>query len=256
MIVVSMTSWKKRISTLGKIIYWFYSKQTVKPDIFYLTLTTEEFPNKEKDLPEDLCEIISAFKIELNWVNKNIYAHKKYEVFKKYSDNYIFLIDDDILYPKDHIEKLIELSKKNNDKAVCCYYTKTVRYIHKKMYEVDYIKTPSLRNLLYSGLSCFPPNILNLDVFKYEKQRDKFCTKCDDSWIKAWCIKCNIPVIGYKQWYDNCLTEIAGSQKVSLWKNFNSKVINGINQKIINFTKAIKIFHIEKDILKLWNDFY
>ena len=43
-----MTSWTKRINCVARSIYYFMKTQTVKPDLFYLWLAEEEFPNKEK----------------------------------------------------------------------------------------------------------------------------------------------------------------------------------------------------------------
>jgi len=51
--IVTMTSWTKRIHCVDKSIYTFFKTQMEKPDIFYLWLAIEEFPNKEKDLPEE-----------------------------------------------------------------------------------------------------------------------------------------------------------------------------------------------------------
>ena len=49
-IVVTMTSWKKRIDYVSISILSLL-KQTVKPRSIELNLSEEEFPNKENDLP-------------------------------------------------------------------------------------------------------------------------------------------------------------------------------------------------------------
>ena len=50
-IIVSMTSWKKRIQNVAKVVYSIYMN-SVKPDKIELNLSSDEFINKEEDLPE------------------------------------------------------------------------------------------------------------------------------------------------------------------------------------------------------------
>lgn len=69
MIIVSMTSWQKRIKNVSKVIFSLLN-QSVKPDSIELNLSIEEFPNKEKDLPEDLQNIIENKLCNVNWVKK------------------------------------------------------------------------------------------------------------------------------------------------------------------------------------------
>ena len=57
-VIVSMTSWTKRIGNVSHVVYSLL-KQTVKPDSIEVNLSTEEFPNKEKDLPEDLVAMLN-----------------------------------------------------------------------------------------------------------------------------------------------------------------------------------------------------
>ena len=57
--VVTLTSWKNRIKYLYNFLYIFYKTQKELPDIFYVWLSTEEFPNKEKDLDEKLVKFIN-----------------------------------------------------------------------------------------------------------------------------------------------------------------------------------------------------
>jgi hypothetical protein len=56
-IIVSFTSWKKRIhlclNTFKQML-----KQTMLPDKIILNLSIEEFPNKESELPQDLVEFV------------------------------------------------------------------------------------------------------------------------------------------------------------------------------------------------------
>ena len=53
-----MTSWPKRIKNVSTVINSLLN-QNIKPDLIELNLSIEEFPNKEKDLPEDINILLS-----------------------------------------------------------------------------------------------------------------------------------------------------------------------------------------------------
>ena len=79
-VVITMTSWKGRIHVVGKCIYYFFTRQTEKPDVFYLWLSVEEFPNRENDLPADLLAVIDAFGVRLCWTETNEYIYKRWNI--------------------------------------------------------------------------------------------------------------------------------------------------------------------------------
>ena len=49
-VVVTMTSWTKRVGNCVKVIQSVLDN-TMKPDLVFLNLSLEEFPNRNKDLP-------------------------------------------------------------------------------------------------------------------------------------------------------------------------------------------------------------
>ena len=104
-IIVSMTSWPKRINNVAKVIYSIL-KNTVQPNKIICNLSTEEFPNKEKDLPEVLLLLSETTCFEINWVKENTKVFKKFiPTLEKYGTNfYLFTIDDDELYDNTYIE--------------------------------------------------------------------------------------------------------------------------------------------------------
>lgn len=109
MIVIAMTSWKKRIDNVKNIIDSIL-KNTILPDRIYLTLSSDEFPQKEKELPTDLVELFNSNEtLILNWVKENTKSMKKVFPILQYlnDDDLIIDADDDILFPKDLIEKRI-----------------------------------------------------------------------------------------------------------------------------------------------------
>jgi hypothetical protein len=111
MIVVCITSWVKRIKNVRHIVENIMFG-TLQPDKLYLNLSSEEFFNKEKDLPKDLVKYFNSDdRLVINWVDgKNTKTMKKvFPILKYLEDNDIIIcIDDDIMYPLDYIEKRVE----------------------------------------------------------------------------------------------------------------------------------------------------
>ena len=110
MVVICMTSWVKRISNVKSVVENIM-KNTLRPDRLYLSLSIEEFPNKELDLPKDLVEYFnSEEQLIINWVDgENTKTMKKVFPVLKYleDDDIIIPVDDDIMYPLDYIEKRV-----------------------------------------------------------------------------------------------------------------------------------------------------
>lgn len=109
MIVVSITSWIKRIGYVKKVIESIMDN-SIQPDIVYLNLSKSEFVNIE--LPKDLVEYFeSDERLIINWVDgENTKTMKKVFPILQYldDDDIIITADDDIIFPKDLIESRIK----------------------------------------------------------------------------------------------------------------------------------------------------
>ena len=115
--IISMTSWKKRINTASQTI--FSLLKTCPGFKIVLTLCTEEFPNKEKDLPKDLLEIVNNDYVEILWVKDNTYTFKKMlPTMKKYPNVPIITADDGVRYYRNYAEELYQLWLKNPNKII------------------------------------------------------------------------------------------------------------------------------------------
>lgn len=105
-LIVTMTSWPKRIGNVKKVVESIMSN-TVQPDILYLNLSTEEFKD-EGDLPKDLVELFdSDERLIINFVEgENTKSMKKMFPILQYLDDedIIMEMDDDFIAPKDLIE--------------------------------------------------------------------------------------------------------------------------------------------------------
>ena len=106
-IIVTFTSWKKRIKNIPKVLDTIL-KQTMLPGKIVLNLSSSEFPNKECDLPEDVVSYLNKNNVEIYWVDgENTRQWKKIiPTLKRYPDKWIICIDDDRLYCENFVENL------------------------------------------------------------------------------------------------------------------------------------------------------
>ena len=133
-IIVCMTSWVKRINNIKPVVENIM-RGTLQPDRLYLSLSVEEFPNRELDLPNSLIKYFNNNeKLILNWVEgKNTKTMKKVFPVLQYLDDYdiIIPVDDDIMYPLDYVEKRVE-EYKTHYQPISGINNKNKSYIYKR----------------------------------------------------------------------------------------------------------------------------
>lgn len=118
--IISLTSWKKRITTVGKTIFNLYN--TCKGFHIVLVLSSNEFPKKEEELPNDLKVLLDKNVFELLWVEKNYKAYKKVLfTMLKYPNVPIISADDDCYYKVNYAENLYHAWIKNGKPNVVRY---------------------------------------------------------------------------------------------------------------------------------------
>lgn len=105
--VISLTSWKGRINTVG---FTIFSLHKSCPDFhIVLVLSVDEFPNKENDLPKDVLTLLHNNIFEILWVKRNYKAFKKIlftsELYKLVP---VISADDDLIYVKNYAKLLYD----------------------------------------------------------------------------------------------------------------------------------------------------
>lgn len=189
--VVSFTSFPKRIGYTVNVID-NVARQTRKADKVLLYLAPEQFPGKEKDLPQALLEQVEKNLVELRWV-RDIRSHKKYHfVMQEFPDCSVVTLDDDLQYPDDMLENLFHcyLCHPDNISAMRAHLTVTDvanqeilgynRWV-KEYRGATYIPSPQLFVTSGAG-TLFPPKVLHPLALDLEKAWS-LCPHADDVWL-------------------------------------------------------------------------
>lgn len=193
-IIVSLTSWPKRIKFVPKVLYSLLNQNIDKSKYhIVLVLAEPEFPNLENDLPSDLRLFLDNDLIEIIWYKHNILSHKKLmPTLAKYPDNAIIVTDDDILRPKDWLATFITDYEKypndilvgacvfgiefNNEKFNPC---KKIRYDDISLYgKIITNRRPANG---FGGV-LYPPHTFNDERFYDEALMMKLSEYSDESW--------------------------------------------------------------------------
>ena len=161
--VVTMTCWTKRINQMPIFLDYFFSTQTKKPDLFYLWLATEEFP--DHILPLELVVAIQKYGVILKWIEKNEYCHKRWRVYPEHYEDVVISLDEDKRYTNDLVEQ-----------AVNC---KTITNLYIPRFE----KPVENVELGICGQCIIPPKTFPLEAYneKYLNDRLEYSPKCDMS---------------------------------------------------------------------------
>lgn len=117
--IVSFTSFPARIDNVWQVVECMF-RQTVQPAKILLWLSKEQFPTRVS-IPESLRERENDI-FEIRMVDDDIRSHKKYYyVSKEFPDSLVFLIDDDIYYRPDILERSLKAREQHPGSVICNY---------------------------------------------------------------------------------------------------------------------------------------
>lgn len=244
-IYVSLTSYPARINEAYFTICSILAQKEPVNKII-LTLTQEEFPDGESQLPRNILALKKQG-LEILWAEKNLKPHNKYfYAMQKYPHAAIITIDDDILYPRKTTTKLIK-SYKNFPKAISALCTdkfvlkngKTLPYSQSIACYDTSIHTPRF-DLSAEGFAgvLYPPSILPKQAFDISAIQE--CSPlADDIWLKYMELLGNVPVVCASKYKDPIV--VTRVQESALYK-----INKGNNQNDIQQQKIVDYFsHID-----------
>lgn len=200
-VIVSLTSWPKRIYCVRRSLDTIL-QQTRPADKIVLWLSLQQFPSKE--LPVDLMELVNEGKLDVEWVEEDYKPHKKYfYAMKKYPDDIIVTIDDDLIYEPTLIENLLSTHLMFPD-CVCAARAHLIVFnddgtpasYKEWIQEVSYgLLSPSMQLCATGGAGClYPPHLLHEYVFDSDAIMN--CSlRADDLWMKINETLCDVPVV-------------------------------------------------------------
>ncbi len=185
-LIVSLTSYPKRIEEVKFTIYSLLN-QEVKPDKLILWLATNEFPNKENDLPEELIKF-KEYGLTIQWCDITKSYKKLIPALKEYPNSLIVTADDDLFYPTNWLRKLYEEHElypgdilAHRCRKIAFDEKRIKKYLDWKIL-TDKEDAGFLNFFTTGGGVLFPPNSLNEKVFDTGLY-DKLCPTGDDIWF-------------------------------------------------------------------------
>ena len=218
--VITMTSWTGRIKYMGEAIFRFMTTQTVKPDVFYLWLAEEEFPDKEADLPTNLLHICRYFHVMIKWIKDNEYCHKRWYVYPSHYNDLVISIDDDVFYDTKLIEQAQSMASKYRSLIINCgdylypilsYDNSIQRVFLPPMPDIP-SKTIQLCGQCIVLPHSFPLESISTDAIALRKH---YCKKCDECWLTPYIVNSDTRIMTHK--WNN--TIINGTQDNATWKS-------------------------------------
>lgn len=245
-LIVTFTSFPARINTV-----WFciesIIRQSIRPSKILLYLSKDEFDNSNIHKLNFL-KRYQKYGFDIIWVEGNLKSHKKYYyAMQTFKDKIIITIDDDLYYPSNMIQRLLELHK-DAPLAICANITRKISPIF--LYDYSrWDKFPD--NYIYNSTSLLvaigcggvlypkefrPDTLFDINLIK------EHAFHADDLWLKAMELVHHFPVITGAYFAPPIVAP--STQKVGLLKK-NCGKENGNN---IQWKSLVKQFNLSNYI--------
>ena len=245
-VIVSLTSFPARIH---KVYFAIKSLmlQTYKADEIILWLSEGQFPGRV--LPENF-KYLTDRGLTIRWCD-DLRSHKKYfyALQEQKPDELVITYDDDIIYEKDSIEKLIVSHKQYPDCIICnrgheIVYDdkgKLTEYKHWSIHSPIGVSEPTKYLVPSTGNGClYPYGAMPPVTFDWEKAKAN-AYSADDIWMRFCSLSNGVKVVKTLETIA-ILVNVWGSQKERLTQ-LND--INGENQRVLE-----RLLVLFPDILK------
>lgn len=206
-VVVSMTSYGPRLKTVHLVVESIF-QQTLKPKGVLLWLDEQEF--SEVSIPPQLKELQKRG-LEIKFCSNTRSYKKIIPTLLEDLKDPIVTIDDDVMYPSNFMEKLVDAHHQHPDCVVA--YRAHLMQIDKSGKLLPYSEwqhcirnlPPNLRLLpTGSGGILYPPDCFSEEVCR-EDVFMSLCPTADDIWLKAMTLKNNVKcfvVPGENSWVE------------------------------------------------------
>jgi len=221
-LLISLTSYGARVQTVHHTILSLLC-QSIRPQKIILWLAENEF--NLSDLPKSLLGL-QQNGLEIAFC-PDIRSYKKLiPTLKAYPNKTIATFDDDVIYPVDHLEKLLMAHKAFPNAVICHRAHRMVKdnqgsFVDYLKWQFDIAERLPAKDIFPVGIGgvlypagCFDEEVLNEEAFM------SLAPTADDLWFKMMAIKKDTlaKVIDEPMPYDDYL-QIPLTQTQSLWQN-------------------------------------
>ena len=186
-VIVSLTSYGRRVSSCV-VCYSIYSilNQSIQPKRILLWLSEDEW--NDNNLPKAVRQL-KSYGVEIHYC-KDMSSYKKlFPTLQLCPDDDIVTIDDDILYPRTLLSRLLKAHNQYPDAIIVPYLRKPVIHGNKFASYVDWKydtpEQPSLYHFPLGGSGCwYPKHSLKSEMVDYSLA-NRLCPTADDVWFWA-----------------------------------------------------------------------
>jgi len=207
-ITVSLTSYAHRVANVHHTIISLLN-QSRHPDRLVLWLAEDVY--SRASLPPHLLEL-EQFGLEIGFC-QDIKSYKKLlPTLERYPDDIVITFDDDVIYPADHIERLLNVYDQYPKSIIChrahrILKSKNGKPLSYAEWELGATEPQQSYDLLPVGIGgvLYPPHCLDAEVFNQQAFM-ALCPTADDLWFKAMSLKAQTQIklvddpLPYKQY--------------------------------------------------------
>jgi len=231
-VIVSFATYPARIDAACVVAENMLSRQTLKPDVVVMNVYEGHFPNRK--LPTKYNKLIKLG-LKVHWYKRDLKSYNKFlYVFKKYRHDIVILTDDDIDYPENLVENLVEGHKKWPEaviaSAVCLMLFNKDGTPKPRSYwpweEKVFSKNQPFKWLYYgsgSGTLFIPDKIISdkFDIFDEDKILKELPSD-DEAWLNVARILNDVDVVLYNPLYAVNDLVIDGTAQYGLHRTVNN----------------------------------
>lgn len=238
--IISLTSYGVRINKVHITLDSIFS-QSIRPYKVILWLSEDEF--NIETIPIELKIRLSQYKNFDIGFCEDLKPHKKYyETMLRYGNHNIITADDDVFYPVDWLETLLELHK-DYPYAIVCNNAHKMTILNGAIncYEKwQFLTKETGPSLLLCpvgvGGVLYPPGTLHHDLYNKDLIKST-CLYADDLWLKTMGLLNRTKVVNSNK-YSYTFLSIDGSKETAL--SNNNVIGGGNNLQLHNIMKIYK----------------
>jgi hypothetical protein len=253
-LIISLTSFPERIDLFEYTLFSLIN-QTIRPKKIVLWLSREEFNKKKKAMPKNLAKY-QNFNFEIAFINKNCRSYKKLAyAIKEYKNDLIVTADDDLYYPPDWLELLVNYHYDFPGDIIAhrihnITFKDTIIDSYKNWKgqnkDVSFLNFPTT-----GGGVLYPPGSLYCDAVKDELFL-KLCPFADDIWFYVMALLQKTRIRRITHGYQHCINfdydlKLSSKKGTRLWE------INRTNNDI-QLKNVLDYYNLYVSFYELFND--